>query len=142
MLRFDVPPVYSNVVRVEAFFTTLISAIALMGYPFLMPVLAVMGLVRGFVGHQKCPSHRLMTKMLLSMNKAGHKENAGAKMFANKILLIASTVASILYFMGSSLWVIPTSMLLVFSTLEWAFSFCAACWVYGFWYKLFPPKMM
>jgi hypothetical protein len=142
MLRFDVPPVYSNVVRVEAFVTTLISAIALLGYPFLMPILAVMGLIRGFVGHQKCPSHRLLTKLLLGMDKAGHKENAGAKMFANKILLIASVVASILYFMGNSMWVIPTTALLIFSSLEWAFSFCAACWVYGVWYKMFPPKMM
>lgn len=142
MLRFDVPPVYSNVVRVEAFVTTLISAIALLGYPFLMPILAVMGLIRGFVGHQKCPSHRLLTKLLLSVDRAGHKENAGAKMFANKILLIASVVASILYFMGNSMWVIPTTALLIFSSLEWAFSFCAACWVYGVWYKMFPPKMM
>ena len=142
MLRFDVPPVYSNVIRVEAFVTTVISAIALMGYPFVMPLLAVLGLIRGFIGHQKCPSHRLITKFMLSVNKAGHKENAGAKMFANKILLIASVAASILYFTGSTLWVIPTTALIVFSSLEWAFSFCAACWVYGFWYKLFPPKMM
>ena len=142
MLRFDVPPVYSNVIRVEAFVTTVVSAIALMGYPFVMPLLAVLGLIRGFIGHQKCPSHRLITKFMLRVNKAGHKENAGAKMFANKILLIASVAASILYFMGSSLWVIPTTALVVFSSLEWAFSFCAACWVYGFWYKLFPPKMM
>ena len=58
MLRFDVPPVYSNVVRVEAFVTTLFSAIALLGFPFLMPVLALMGLIRGFFSHQRCPSHR------------------------------------------------------------------------------------
>lgn len=142
MLRFDVPPVYSNVIRVEEFVTTVFSAIALAGFPYLMPVLAVMGLVRGLIGHQKCPSHRMITKFMVGMNKAGHKENAGAKMFANKILLIASFAASILFFMGNPLWMVPTTALLIFSTLEWAFSFCAACWVYGFWYKLFPPKMM
>lgn len=141
MLRFDVPPVYSNVVRIEAFVTTLLSAIALMGYPYLMPILAVMGLIRGFTSHQRCPSHRLLTKFMVQKNIAGHRENAGAKMFANKILMIASIVASVLYFSGNTLWVVPTTALMIFSTLEWAFSFCAACWVYGVWYKMFPPKM-
>lgn len=141
MLRFDVPPVHAHVVRMEAFITTVITALALLGYPFLMPVLAVMGLIRGFVGHQACPSHRLITKMMVRAKWAGHLENAGAKMFANKILLMAASVASVLYFVGNDLWVVPTIALLVFSTLEWAFSFCAACWAYGFWYKFFPPKM-
>lgn len=141
MLRFDVPPVYSNVVRVEAFVTTLFSAIALMGFPYLMPVLAVMGLIRGFISHQRCPSHRLLTKWMVSKGVAGHQENAGAKMFANKILMIASLAATVLFFFDNSLWMVPTTALLIFSTLEWAFSFCAACWVYGVWYKMFPPKM-
>jgi len=141
MLRFDVPPVSANVIRLEAFITFVFCAIALLGFPYLLPVLAFMGLVRGFFGHYKCPSHRLFTYAMQSGNIAGKKENAGAKMFANKILFIAATVASILYFTGNSLWVIPTTALVIFSSLEWAFSFCAACWVYGFWYKLFPPKM-
>lgn len=141
MLRFDVPPVHANVVRLEAFITFIVCGIALLGFPYLLPVLALMGLVRGFFGHYKCPSHRGLAKLLTNMNRAGDKENAGAKMFANKILFIAATVASVLYFTGNSFWVVPTVALVIFSTLEWAFSFCAACWVYGFWYKLFPPKM-
>ena len=141
MLRFDVPPVNANVVRLEAFITFLFCAIALVGFPYLLPVLAVMGLIRGFFGHYKCPSHRLLTKWLEGMDRGGPKENAGAKMFANKILFIAATVASILYITGNSFWIVPTIALVIFSTLEWAFSFCAACWVYGYWYKLFPPKM-
>lgn len=141
MLRFDVPPVNANVVRLEAFITFIVCGVALLGFPYLLPVLAFMGLVRGFFGHYKCPSHRGFAKLLQSMNIAGDKENAGAKMFANKILFIAATVASVLYFTGNSFWVVPTIALVIFSTLEWAFSFCAACWVYGFWYKMFPPKM-
>jgi hypothetical protein len=141
MLRFDIPPVNANVVRLEAFITFLFCAIALLGFPYLLPVLAVMGFIRGFFGHYKCPSHRLFTHWLQGIDRAGPKENAGAKMFANKILFIAATVASILYFMGNGFWVVPTIALVIFSTLEWAFSFCAACWVYGFWYKMFPPKM-
>lgn len=141
MLRFDVPPVNANVVRLEAFVTFIVCAVALLGFPYLLPLLAFMGLVRGFLGHYKCPSHRLLAAGMQKINRAGHKENAGAKMFANKILFIAATVASVLYFTGSEFWIVPTIALVVFSTLEWAFSFCAACWVYGFWYKLFPPKM-
>jgi hypothetical protein len=76
---------------------------------------------------------------MTAMNVAGKKENAGAKMFANKLLFIAATVASILFFMGIDLWKVPASILVVFSTLEWALSFCVACWSYSYWYKLFPP---
>jgi hypothetical protein len=141
MLRFDVPPVNANVVRFEAFVTFLLCSIALLGFPYLLPVLAFMGLIRGFFGHYKCPSHRGIAKWLQAINRAGEKENAGAKMFANKLLFVAATVASVLYFMGNSFWVVPTIALVIFSTLEWAFSFCAACWVYGAWYKFFPPKM-
>ncbi|AWB33721.1 DUF4395 family protein [Orrella marina] len=141
MLRFDVPPVNSNVVRLEAFITFAFCSVALLGFPYLLPVLAVMGLVRGFIGHYKCPSHRVFATLMERNKIAGKKENAGAKVFANKILFIAATVASILYFSGNDLWVIPTTALVIFSTLEWAFSFCAACWVYGAWYKFFPPRM-
>jgi Domain of unknown function (DUF4395) len=140
MLRFDIPPVNANVARFEAFITFSFCLIALLGFPYLLPILAVMGFIRGFFGHYKCPSHRLFTKIMTHMNIAGKKENAGAKMFANKLLFIAATVASFLFFMDIDLWKVPTSILVVFSTLEWAFSFCVACWSYGYWYKLFPPQ--
>ena len=140
MLRFDIPPVNANVARLEAFITFTFCLIALLGFPYLLPVLAVMGFIRGFFGHYKCPSHRLFTKIMTAMNVAGKKENAGAKMFANKLLFIAATVASVLFFMGIDLWKVPASILVVFSTLEWAFSFCVACWSYGYWYKLFLPQ--
>ena len=140
MLRFDIPPVNANVARFEAFITFAFCAIALLGFPYLLPVLALMGFVRGFFGHYKCPSHRLFTKVMIDMNIAGKKENAGAKMFANKLLFVAATVASVLFFMGIDLWKVPAGVLLVFSTLEWALSFCIACWSYSYWYKLFPPQ--
>lgn len=140
MLRFDMPPVNSNVARLEAFITFSFCLIALLGCPYLLPLLALIGLVRGFWGHDKCPSHRLFTKMMMALNIAGKKENAGPKMFANKILFVAATASSILFYSGNSLWRVPVTVLVVFSTLEWLFSFCVACWVYGYWYKLFPPK--
>lgn len=136
MLRFDVPPIWSNVARLDAFTTFAISLIALLGFPYLVPLLIVQGLIRGFFGHYKCPSHRLYAAALEKFKLAGKKENAGAKMFANKLLFIASSVATVLYLAGISMWVVPITVLVVFSFLEWAFSFCVACWAYTLWYQL------
>lgn len=140
MLRFDVPQVWSNVIRLEAFITFAVAALALaFNFAWLMALLVALGLVRGFFGHHRCPSHHLWKALMLRANCAGKLEDAGAKMFANKILFIASGVSLALFLSGSALWMVPASMLVVFATLEWAFSFCAACWVYGAWYRRFPP---
>jgi|SRR5690625_1892616 len=140
MLRFDVPPVWSNVTRWEAFISFLIAIAAYYVSPWLMIILLVQGFVRGFLGHYRCPLHRLWAVTFEKRNWAGQKENAGAKMFANKILFIASSVSIIAYILGISIWQIPILALIIFTTLEWAFSFCAACWVYTLWYRFFPPK--
>jgi len=107
-----------------------------------MAILVVQGFVRGFLGHYKCPLHRALAWSFEAGNCAGRKENPGAKMFANKILFIASSVSVAAYAMDSELWMVPCIVLMVFTTLEWALSFCAACWVYGFWYSKFPPKIV
>lgn len=140
MLRFDLPPVWSNVTRWEAFIAFLVCGASLLFTPWLMLILVVQGLIRGFFGHYKCPSHRLWAWMFEARNWGGKKENAGAKMFANKVLFIASSITVILYMVGSDIWRIPTTMLMLFTTLEWAFSLCVACSVYGLWYSKFPPK--
>lgn len=140
MLRFDVPAVWSNVTRWEAFMSFVVAAAALVWTPWLMAILAVQGLVRGFLGHYKCPSHRLWAKLFEAQNWGGKKENPGAKMFANKVLFVAATVSVVAYALGIGIWKIPIFALLIFTTLEWAISFCAACWVYGMWYNWFPPK--
>jgi hypothetical protein len=140
MLRFDIPPVNANVARFEAFITFAVCVVALLGFPYLLPLLVAMGLVRGFFGHYRCPSHRLFSAVMNRMGIAGKKENAGAKMFANKILFIAAGIASVLFFTAHPFWVVPTTALIIFSSMEWMFSFCAACWAYGYWYKVFPPK--
>lgn len=140
MLRFDVPPVWSNVTRWEAFLSFVFTLLALAYSPWFMIVPLVQGLIRGFLGHYRCPAHKLWAVLFEKFQWGGRKENAGAKMFANKLLFIASTVAVIAYALGSDIWKIPTIVLAVFTTLEWAISFCAACWVYGAWYRRFPPK--
>jgi hypothetical protein len=139
MLRFDVPQVWSNVTRLEALITFVVCWFALAGWPWLLVLLLVQGAIRGFVGHYRDPAHRLWARLFEARGWGGRKENAGAKMFANKILFIASGAAVGLLAAGSPLWQVPCVALLAFSFLEWAFSFCAACWVYGAWYKRFPP---
>lgn len=140
MLRFDVPQVAANVIRFEAFVTFLICWLALLVTPWLLILLAVQGLVRGFVGHHRCPSHLIWKQIFTRQAWQGPLENAGAKMFASKILLLASGVGLGLYLAGNALWVVPTMALILFSFLEWAFKFCAACWAYSFWYQRFPPS--
>lgn len=139
MLRFDIPQVWSNAVRLDAFMTTLICLLALLVSPWFMALLVLQGAVRGFFGHHRCPSHLAWKFLLLRIKHASKKEDAGAKMFASKILLLASAVSLTLFLAGSSLWVVPCTALIVFSTAEWALSFCAACWAYGVWYRKFPP---
>lgn len=139
MLRFDIPQVWSNVVRAEALMTTLTCLLALLVSPWFMALLVLQGAVRGFIGHHRCPAHLAWKAILMRTGHAGKKEDAGAKMFASKILFVASSVSLALFLAGSSLWVVPCGALIAFSIAEWALSFCAACWVYGAWYRKFPP---
>lgn len=141
MLRFDVPPVHANAVRLDAVITFVVCIAALgFGLPWLMLLLVVAGLVRGFFGHYRCPIHRSSLWLMQRIGKPGPKENAGAKMFAAKLLFIASAISVALWLAGSTLWMVPAAVLAVFSFLEWAFSFCAACWAYTLWYRLRPQQ--
>lgn len=137
MLRFDVPPVWSNATRIDAIVTFLISGAALVfSLPWLMLVLVVQGLLRGFFQHRMCPMHRTVSALLEARGQGGKQENAGAKMFAAKLLFLASAVSVALWLAGSALWQIPVAVLVAFSFAEWAFSFCAGCWAYTLWYRV------
>ena len=139
MLRFDLPRVHANVVRWEALLTCLVCLLALRWSPWLMAVLALQGGLRGWLGHHREPLHALWKRLLQARGWAGPLEDVGAKMFAAKLLCIASSVAPLLAAAGSTLWRVPVAVLVVFSTLEWALAFCAGCWAYGWWYRRFPP---
>lgn len=140
MLRFDLPPVWSHVTRLEAFVSFLVCAASLVFSPWLMLILVAQGFIRGFFGHYKCPMHRVFASVAEAREWGGKKENPGAKMFANKVLFVVSGISVLIYALGGSFWVVPCVMLMIFTALEWAFSFCAACWVYGLWYSKFPPQ--
>ena len=100
MLRFDIPPVFSHVIRWEAFIVFTLCLLALSVSPWFLAILPLQGLVKGFIGHHKCPSHLLWKKLFMHLGWQGKKENAGAKMFAGKLLFIASTVALTLFLLG------------------------------------------
>lgn len=141
MLRFDLPQVRAHVVRWEAFLTFVVCLVALTVTPWVLPLLTVQGLVRGLLGHHRCPSHRLWTRWFEARGWAGKKEDVGAKMFAAKLLALASAVSFGLWMAGQPIWWVPCVALVVFSFMEWALAFCAGCWVYGAWYRRFPPHM-
>jgi hypothetical protein len=140
MLRFDIPTVCANAIRLDAFVTFLICVFAFLGFTQILVITTVVGFIRGFLHHQKDPLHLLSKNLLFKFNLQGKKENAGAKMFSAKILFIASSIALILFNLNIFHWHVPVMALMIFSTLEWGFNFCAGCWVYGGWYKLFPPN--
>lgn len=104
MLRFDVPPVHANATRLDAVITFLVCLAALgLRLPWLMLLLVVAGAVRGFVGHYRCPIHRASLWLVQRIGRPGPKENAGAKMFAAKLLFIASAISVVLWLAGSTL---------------------------------------
>lgn len=141
MLRFDLPRVPAQVIRLEAFLTCVISLLALaLQQPWLMLLLVLLGFVRGFFGHHREPLHRWLRAMAESRGWGGKLEDVGAKMFAAKVLFLAAAVSLGLALAGSPLWQVPAGVLVLFSFLEWAFAFCAGCWAYGVWYRVFPPK--
>lgn len=136
MLRFDLAPVCSNAYRFQAAVTFLVSAVYLFTpYQWLALILAVGGLIRGFISPHKCLSYRMFAALT---TKAGwaRKVNAGAKMFADKLVAIAGGVMVTSWAMGAEIGMIPASVLLVFSFIDLTVGFCAACWAYGLWYKL------
>lgn len=136
MLRFDIAPVCSNAYRMIAAITFVVSAIYLFTpYQWVAVVLAFGGALRGFVSPHKCPSYLLFAAMT---RKAGMARpvNAGAKLFADKLVAIAGMVMVASWLLDSSVGQIPAAILLVFSFADMVFGFCAACWAYGLWYKL------
>jgi Domain of unknown function (DUF4395) len=140
LLRFDIPPVWSGVVRVQAFITFVVCSVAVFVTPWVLIYLSVAGAVRGFVSPQRDPSSAMIGKFLKSRGWLGRQENAGAKMFAAKLLFIGSAAALLMAVFNMAGWQYVCYALMLFSFLEWAFAFCAGCWVYVLWWRLFSPQ--
>ena len=136
MLRFDIAPVCSNAYRFQAAVTFAVSAAYLFTpWQWLAVVLAVGGALRDFVSPHKCPSYLLFSAATGKMGMS-KKVNAGAKMFADKLVAIAGTIMFVTWLMGSEIGLIPAAVLMVFAFIDLVSGFCAACWAYAMWYKV------
>lgn len=135
MLRFDIAPVCSNAYRFQAAMSFAIAALYLFTpYQLVSILLAFGGLMRGFVSPHKCMSYKLFAGVTqkLGMPKM---QNAGSKMFADKIAGIAGTAMFVTWLAGSDIGVIPATAILIFAFIDLVTGFCAACWAYGAYYK-------
>jgi len=136
MLRFDIAPVCSNAYRLQAGLSFTIAALYLFTpYQWVSIVLALGGLLRGFVSPHRCLSYRLFSTITAKLGKP-KKINAGAKMFADKIAGIAGSAMFITWLLDSPIGMIPASAILFFAFLDVATDFCAACWAYTAWYRM------
>lgn len=136
MLRFDIAPVCSNAYRLVATTSFLVAAVYLFTpYKWIAAVLVLGGVLRGFVSPHRCPSYLLFSRVTARLGLTKNV-NAGAKMFADKIASLAGAVMLGTWLAGSEIGMIPAAAILLFAFLDLATGFCAACWVYGAWYKL------
>jgi hypothetical protein len=135
MLRFDIAPVCSNAYRLQATMSFVIAALYLFTpYQWVSVLLALGGLLRGFVSPHKCLSYLAFARATGKLGMA-RMQNAGSKMFADKIAGIAGTAMFVTWLLGSGVGVVPAYAILIFAFIDLATGFCAACWAYGAWYK-------
>lgn len=135
MLRFDIAPVCSNAYRFQAAMSFSIAALYLFTpYQWVSILLAFGGLMRGFVSPHKCMSYKLFAGVTQKIGMP-KMQNAGSKMFADKIAGIAGTAMFVTWLMGSDVGVIPATAILIFAFIDLVTGFCAACWAYGAYYK-------
>jgi hypothetical protein len=136
MLRFDIAQVCSNAYRFQATMSFAIAAIYLFTpYKWVSILLAVGGFIRGFVSPHKCMSYKLFAGVTGKLGIA-KMQNAGSKMFADKIAAIAGTAMFVTWLLGSSIGMIPAWAILIFAFIDLATGFCAACWAYSAYYKV------
>lgn len=135
MLRFDIAPVCANAYRIQAMMSFVIAVIYLLTpYKWVAILLAVGGFIRGFVNPHKCLSYKLFAGLTRKLG-IQKMQNAGSKMFADKIAAIAGAAMFVTWLLGSTLGMIPAWAILIFAFIDLSTGFCAACWVYGAYYK-------
>ncbi|MCR6628907.1 MAG: DUF4395 domain-containing protein [Magnetospirillum sp.] len=140
MLRFDIPQVCANAYRIQAAVSMTIATLYLFTpFKWAALLLAFGGALRGFVSPHKCLSFRLFSGITgrLGLRKL---QNAGSKMFADKVAAVAGAVMVVTWLLDSPVGAFPAWAILIFAGLDLATGFCAACWAYGLWYKLRPQS--
>lgn len=138
MLRFDIPPICASAYRFQAAMSFSIAALYLFTpFKWLAFLLAFGGLLRGFVSPHKCLSYRIFSGLSAKLG-IPKMQNAGSKMFADKVAAIAGLVMGISWLLDSSFGMVPATAILIFALIDLVSGFCAACWAYTLWYKLRP----
>ena len=136
MLRFDIAPVCANAYRFQATMSFIIASVYLFTpYKWVAFLLAFGGILRGFVSPHRCLSYKLFAGLT---ERVGLKklQNAGSKMFADKVAAIAGLAMGMTWLNGSEIGMIPAMAIFIFAFIDLATGFCAACWAYGLWYKV------
>ena len=138
MLRFDIAPICSSAYRFQAAMSFAIAALYLFTpYKWVSLLLAFGGLLRGFVSPHKCASYKLFSRLTDKLGVA-KMQNAGSKMFADKVVAIAGAVMVVSWMLDSGIGMIPATAILIFALIDLLTGFCAACWAYGLWYRFKP----
>lgn len=136
MLRFDIAPICANAYRVQAAFSFTIAALYLFtSYRWLAFLLAGGAVLRGFVSPHRCLSYKLFAALTARLGLS-KMQNAGAKMFADKVVGLAGLVMGISWWLDSSIGMIPATAIFVFALIDLLSGFCAACWAYTLWYRV------
>lgn len=136
MLRFDIPPICANAYRIQALVSFIVAAVYLFTpYQGVALVLALGGFIRGFISPHKCLSYRLFAA-LTGKSGIAKLQNAGSKMFADKVVSLAGIAMTLSWLLDASFGVIPGTAILIFACIDLLTGFCAACWAYGAWYRL------
>lgn len=136
MLRFDIAPICSNAYRFQAAMSFAIAALYLFTpYQWVAFLLVLGGFLRGFVSPHKCLSYKLFAGLTGKLGLS-RMQNAGSKMFADKVAFIAGAVMVGSWLLGSEIGLIPATAILIFAAIDLVTGFCAACWAYGLWYKM------
>ncbi|HEX6735608.1 MAG TPA: DUF4395 family protein [Azonexus sp.] len=136
MLRFDIAPVCANAYRLQAAMSFTIAALYLFTpYRWVAVLLVLGGFLRGFVSPHKCLSYRLFAAVTRRLGLA-RTQNAGSKMFADKVAFVAGAVMVGSWLLGSEIGMVPATAILIFALLDLVTGFCAACWAYGLWYRI------
>ncbi|MCL2635317.1 MAG: DUF4395 domain-containing protein [Betaproteobacteria bacterium] len=136
MLRFDIPQVCGNAYRLQSAMNFTIAALYLFTpYRWVSLLLVMGGFLRGFVSPHRCLSYRLFSGITGKLGWA-KMQNAGSKMFADKVAFALGTVMAASWLLGSEIGTIPAAAIVIFALLDLLTGFCAACWIYTLWYRL------
>jgi len=96
-------------------------------YKWVAFLLAFGGLLRGFVSPHKCLSYKLFSG-LTGKTGLAKLQNAGSKMFADKVVFLAGSVMALSWVFDSAIGLVPAWAILVFALIDLVTGFCAACW--------------